>query len=52
MDLSNIFTAGANTWIGHANWDSGEGFAGMIDDFRLYNRTLSENEIVTLMNAE
>ena len=52
VDLSNIFTSGAKTWIGHANWDDGEGFTGMIDDFRIYGRTLSETEINELMNAE
>ena len=50
VDLGNIFTAGAKTWIGHANWDNGEGFAGMIDDFRIYSRTLSEAEINELKN--
>ncbi|MCH5211454.1 MAG: family 43 glycosylhydrolase [Oscillospiraceae bacterium] len=50
VNLENIFTAGAKSWIGHANWDNGEGFVGMIDDFRLYSRTLTEDEITTLMN--
>lgn len=52
VDLINIFTVGAKAWIGHANWGSGEGFAGMIDDFRLYSRTLSEGEINSLIGAE
>ncbi|MCH5209998.1 MAG: family 43 glycosylhydrolase [Oscillospiraceae bacterium] len=49
VDLSNLFTAGAKSWIGHANWNDGEGLVGMMDDFRLYGRTLSEDEITTLM---
>lgn len=44
-NLKELFAKDSTTWIGHANWGDGEGFDGMIDDFRLYNRTLSEKEI-------
>ena len=52
VNLASLFTAGAKTWIGYGNWESGQGLAGMIDDFRLYDRLLSETEITQLMNVE
>lgn len=52
VDLTNLFTASAKSWIGHANWTTGEGFQGMIDEFRLYNRALSETEIQTLYTLD
>lgn len=48
VDISSIFTSDSETWIGHANWGSGEGFSGMIDDFKIYGRALTEDEIHTL----
>ncbi|MCD8390557.1 MAG: family 43 glycosylhydrolase, partial [Firmicutes bacterium] len=30
------------------NWGSGEGFAGMVDDFKIYGRALTEDEIAAL----
>ena len=45
VDIKSLFTADASTWIGHANWGSGEGFSGMIDDFKVYGRALNETEI-------
>lgn len=52
VDLSGVFTADSKTWIGHANWGSGEGFQGMIDEFRIYDRALSEDEIIALAGDE
>ncbi|MGN0107774.1 MAG: LamG-like jellyroll fold domain-containing protein, partial [Hominilimicola sp.] len=50
--LKKLFTADAKFWIGHANWGSGEGLDGMVDDFRIYSRNLSENEIQALYNLK
>lgn len=48
VNISELFTADASTWIGHGNWGSGEGFSGMIDDFQIYGKALSESDIATL----
>lgn len=48
VDVASLFTADSKTWIGHANWGEGEGFAGMIDEFKIFGRALSENEIQLL----
>ena len=48
VDVSSIFTPDSKTWVGHANWGSGEGFSGMIDDFKIYGRALTEDEIHAL----
>ncbi|MCH5210540.1 MAG: family 43 glycosylhydrolase [Oscillospiraceae bacterium] len=48
VDIASLFTSGASTWIGHGNWGNGEGFSGMIDDFRIYGRVLSEDEVAAL----
>ncbi len=48
VDISALFTADASTWIGHGNWGSGEGFAGSVDDFKIYGKALSETEIASL----
>lgn len=48
VDLSEVFTANSKTFIGHANWGDGEGFQGMIDEFRIYPRALEEEEIAVL----
>lgn len=48
FDIKSLLTAEASTWIGHGNWGSGEGFSGMIDDFRIYGRALDEGEITKL----
>lgn len=45
VDIKSLMTADASTWIGHGNWGSGEGFSGMIDDFRIYGKALTESEI-------
>ncbi len=46
--LTDICTDGAAAWIGHANWGEGEGLEGSIDDFRLYSKALTENEVKEL----
>lgn len=48
VDLSAVFTESSKTWLGHANWGEGEGFAGMIDDFSVYGEALTEDEIQAL----
>lgn len=48
FDIKSLLTADASTWIGHGNWGSGEGFSGMIDDFRIYGKALDEGEIAKL----
>lgn len=48
VDIKSLFTADASTWIGHANWGDGEGFSGSIDDFRVYGRALTTDEITAL----
>ncbi len=48
VDVPALFTATSKTWIGHANWGIGEGFQGSIDDFRIYGRALTADEIATL----
>ena len=48
VDVPALFTADSKTWIGHANWGGGEGFQGSIDDFRIYGKALTEDEIAAL----
>ncbi len=48
VDIASLFTADASTWIGHGNWGAGEGFSGMMDDFRIYGKALSAEEITAL----
>lgn len=48
VDVAALFTADSKTWLGHANWGDGEGFAGMIDEFKLYGRALSDEEVQLL----
>ncbi len=48
VDVPALFTATSKTWIGHANWGVGEGFQGSIDDFRIYGRALTADEIAAL----
>lgn len=48
VDIKSLFTADASTWIGHANWGDGEGFSGKMDDFRVYGRALTTDEITAL----
>jgi hypothetical protein len=38
--------------IGKASWFNGNFFNGTIDDFRIYNRTLSELEIKSIYNLD
>jgi hypothetical protein len=52
VDLSGLFTSTSHTLIGHANWGSGEGFQGKIDEFKIYGRALSETEIQALAGDE
>ena len=44
VDIASLFTADASTWIGHGNWGTGEGFSGMMDDFRNYGKSRSAEE--------
>lgn len=37
-----------NSYIGKSNWSSDGYFKGTIDEFRIYDRLLSSNEIVCL----
>ncbi len=48
VDVKSLMTADSETWIGHGNWGSGEGFSGMIDDFKVYGKALKESEIKAL----
>lgn len=48
IDIGELMTENAATWIGHANWADGEGFSGMIDDFRIYGRSLRADEIAAI----
>ena len=48
VDIKALISADASTWIGHGNWNSGEGFSGMIDDFRIYGKALNDGEVETL----
>lgn len=48
FDIKSLLTSDASTWIGHGNWNNGEGFSGMIDDFRIYGKALNEKEIELL----
>lgn len=48
VDIASLFAADASTWIGHGNWGAGEGFSGMMDDFRIYGKALSAEEITAL----
>lgn len=48
VDIKSLMTADASAWIGHGNWGGGEGFSGTIDDFRIYGKALTEDEVKTL----
>lgn len=48
VDIKQLMTENAATWIGHANWGDGEGFSGMIDDFRIYGRALNADEVAAI----
>jgi hypothetical protein len=41
----------ANNWIGRSAYTADPYFAGLIDDFRVYNRALSAAEITTLFST-
>ena len=41
-----------NQYLGRSNWPGDEYFNGSIDDFRVYDRALSANEIRLLYEAE
>jgi hypothetical protein len=41
----------ANNWIGRSSFSADPLFAGLIDDFRVYNRALSATEIATLFST-
>ncbi len=51
IDISQLLTEGASTWIGHANWGGGEGFSGMIDDFRVYGRALNADDVAAIAKS-
>lgn len=51
IDISQLMTEDAGTWIGHANWGDGEGFSGMIDDFRIYGRVLNADEVAAIAKS-
>ena len=40
-----------NNWIGRSAFVADPYFAGLIDDFRIYNRALSAAEISTLFST-
>lgn len=51
VNIGELFTTDASTWIGHGNWNEdtkGEGFQGSVDDFRIYGRALTDDEIAAL----
>lgn len=47
-DLSTILGKNSILQIGKANWGSGEYFKGWIDNFRIENRALSEEQVTAL----
>lgn len=51
IDISQLMTEDAGTWIGHANWGDGEGFSGLIDDFRIYGRVLNADEVAAIAKS-
>ena len=51
IDISQLMTEDAGTWIGHANWGDGEGFSGMIGDFRIYGRVLNADEVAAIAKS-
>ena len=51
IDIGQLMTENAATWLGHANWGDGEGFSGMIDDFRIYGRVLGAEEISAIARS-
>ena len=48
VNVPALFTASSHTWLGHANWGSGEGFQGYIDDFKIYGKALSDDEVAAI----
>ena len=38
-------------YIGRANWSSGEGASGLVDEYKIYNYSLSEEDIRELYNS-
>jgi hypothetical protein len=40
--------ARSKNYIGHSNWDRDELFQGALDDFRIYDRALTQVEVQTL----
>lgn len=46
--LSDILGSNSVFQIGKANWNSGEYFDGMIDEFKIYDRALTADEIANL----
>lgn len=51
VDIASLFTSTASTWIGHGNWGGGEGFAGMVDDYKIYGKALTDAEVTALYNG-
>jgi hypothetical protein len=40
--------SGGTTWLGSDNWNNGRAFNGSIDEVAVFNRAMSENQIVDL----
>ncbi|KAB7790354.1 family 43 glycosylhydrolase [Bifidobacterium leontopitheci] len=52
LDLPSILgESGGILQVGKANWGSGEYFTGMLDNMKIYNRVLSDEEIAKANNA-
>jgi hypothetical protein len=45
---SELEPLGAASWLGKSRFDSDSGFAGQMDEFKIYDRVLSAAEIATL----
>ena len=44
-DIKTLLGEDSVLWLGHANWGDGETFNGSIDNFRIYNKALSTDEL-------
>ena len=49
--LSDILGSSSILYIGKANWGSGEYFKGWIDNFKIYNRAYSQEELPQVSEA-
>jgi uncharacterized repeat protein (TIGR02543 family) len=50
--ITGILGANSILYIGRANWGSGEGATGSIDEYKIYSRPLSAEEAASLYAAE